>query len=145
EGTATALDLPKTVDVSIRRDGPENVRRIDSTQLRGSRQIFDTEFHSSTAPALSFYLCLTLEPGQHSRPTKLDRNRFVQRISYRNGLTFNVLLGNHNRCKNQTSTERKNEVSTNAVETHGKTTPDLRNWEQLAAVKKMLQTGALLP
>jgi hypothetical protein len=26
-----------------------------------------------------------------------------------------------------------------------KTTPDLRNWEQLAAVKKMRQTGALLP
>jgi hypothetical protein len=36
-------------------------------------------------------------------------------------------------------------VSTNAAKTHGKTTPDLRNWEQLAAVKKMLQTGALLP
>jgi hypothetical protein len=107
--------------VPIGRDGPENVGRVDATQLGCAWQVFDAQLNASAATPGAFHLCLTFEARQQGCAAKLDCNRFVQRISNRYGLTFDVLLGNGDRSGEETSAEGTNK----AAQSHGETTPGL--------------------
>jgi hypothetical protein len=98
------LILAEVIDVPVGRDGPENVSGINAAQLGRAWQILNTQLDASAAAPGAFHLRLTFQARQQSRPTKFDCNRFVQRISYGYGLTFDVLLGN---CDEQRRVDKR--------------------------------------
>ena len=92
ERTATAFDLAEVINVTFRRDGPENVSRVWTTQLRSPRQIVDVQFDARATASGALHLCFAFEARQQSGAAKLDGHLLFERIGNGDGLSFNIPL-----------------------------------------------------
>jgi hypothetical protein len=56
QAAAAALDLAQIVYVTVGRDGPKNISRVDTTQFIGARQVVDIQFNASATATLPSHL-----------------------------------------------------------------------------------------
>jgi hypothetical protein len=106
--------------VTIRRNCPKNVRRVNATtaELGRAWQVVYIQLDPCTATTGSPDLCLALQTRQQGCAAKLDRHRLIQRISDSYGFSFGVPLCESGRERQQAGAKSKNEVLTKAFSNH---------------------------
>ena len=104
---AAAFYLAEIIDVTVRRNRPKHVSRVNTAQLVGARQVVDTELDASSAPSLPAHVGRPFQSRQTRGAMKRNFNHLIQRIGYRNrgpaGVVLRVGTGSQQRRQNKAS------------------------------------------